>query len=328
MRSKIWTYIKNQTCDPVTGRENSQKSREMLWETMRNGATDLHTHSNASDGKTSPPQLIQEVLNHRLKSFALVDHDTTSGIEAVSMVYEKLTQLGMELPDFIPGVEISCELEGQEVHLLGYYPTGTIRCLDGFLEERRQDREKRNRKMCELAEANGMPIDYDELATEGGGTIGRVHMAQLLIRKGYVSSVDDAFNRFLSEGQPLYVERTLPSAADAIHQIVMTGGCAVLAHPAIYKDWFRGPKPHGSTSLHRKLSLLKEGGLAGVEVLHGETSFAESELIAQVTAELDLVPTAGSDYHGSHKPNVRLRNDRDEGYDILVRYFPELRSRN
>ncbi len=326
MKKRIWNYHKNQSCDPVSGRENSEKSREMMWDVMKLGATDLHTHSNASDGKTSPPQLIQEVLNHRLKSFSLVDHDTTAGIEAISMVYEKLSQLGMDLPDFIPGVEISTIFDGQEVHLLGYYPTGTIRCLDGFLADRRQDRENRNRLMCQLAQENHMPITYEELVTEGGGTIGRVHMAQVMIRKGYVNSVDEAFQKYLSEGQPVYVKRILPDISESIHAILSTGGIAVLAHPAIYRNWFHGPETCGQEGLKRKLSALQDMGLTGVEVLHAETALADSEIIAKVTAELGLLPTAGSDYHGSHKPAVKLRSYRNEGYDILVRYFPALQA--
>ncbi len=290
---------------------------------MREGALDLHTHSNASDGKTSPPQLVQEVLNRRLRTFALTDHDTTSGIEAISMVYEKLFQLGVELPDFIPGVELSVDFEDQEIHLLGYYPSGMIHCLDGFLDERRRDREARNRQLCENAQAAGLNIHYRELENEGGGTIGRVHMAQLMIRKGYVNSVDEAFDLYLGEGKPVYVKRVLPDAGETMKQIINTGGVPVLAHPAIYKGWLRGPEPLGAEGVRDKLDSLKTLGLQGVEVIHGETMRAESEVIARLAADLELLPTTGSDYHGSHKPNVHLWQAANDHRQFLARYYKE-----
>ncbi len=325
MRSKIWNYEKNQSCDPEKAKASNEKSLELLEEAMLKGAVDLHTHSNVSDGKTSPPQLLQEVLRNRLKTFALTDHDTIAGIEAVSMVFEKLSQLAVSLPGFIPGVEISADFKGQEVHLLGYYPAGLIRCLDGYLEERRKDREARNRKLCKKAQENGMKITYKELSNEGGFVVGRLHMAQIMIRKGYVTSVNEAFDRFLGEGKPCYAERELPDVKDAVDQVIKSGGVPVLAHPAIYRGWLRGEEAAGPSGVKDKLRELKDAGLQGVEVIHGETSEAESRILARIGAELDLLPTAGSDYHGSHKPHVHLHNAKDDFRPLLAEFYPQFR---
>lgn len=325
MRSRIWNYEKNQSCNPEKAKENNLRSQELLQEAMLKGAVDLHTHSNVSDGKTSPPQLVQEVLRSRLKTFALTDHDTIAGIEAISMVFEKLSQLHAELPDFVPGVEISAELDGQEVHLLGYFPAGLIRCLDGYLEERRKDRDRRNERLCAKAQEQGMRITFEELCNEGGFVVGRLHMAQLMIRKGYVTSVKEAFERYLAEGRPCYVQRELPQVKEAITQVIRSGGVPVLAHPALYKGWLRGEDALGRAGLEAKLAELKEAGLQGLEVLHGETTPAESRVIAAAGAALDLLPTAGSDYHGSHKPRVRLRTAKDDPRPFLAEFYPAFR---
>lgn len=323
MRSKIWNYEKNQSCNPEKAKAVNQESLALLREAMLKGAVDLHMHSNVSDGKTSPPQLVQEVLRNRLKTFALTDHDTIVGIEAISMVFEKLSQLAVELPDFIPGVELSADMDGQEVHILAYYPAGMIRCLDYYLEERRKDREERNRRLCEKAQAEGLRITYEELACEGGFVIGRLHLAQLLIRKGYVTSVQEAFDKYLGEGKPCYVKRELPTAEDVIKQVRLTGGVPVLAHPAIYRGWLRGAEAMGPSGVEAKLARMAAWGLQGVEVLHGETSLAESRAVAGIGAKLGLLPTAGSDYHGSHKPKVRLRTRQDDTGAFLAEFYPE-----
>lgn len=323
MRTNIWNYEKGQLCNHEVAESNNRESLRLLWEVMLEGALDLHTHSNVSDGKTSPPQLVQEVLTHRLKVFALTDHDTIAGIEAISMLYEKLSQMGIDLPDFFPGVEISAELDGQEVHLLGYYPSGSIRCLDGYLQERRMDREARNRLLCAGADSLGMPIQYSELSSEGGHVVGRLHMAQILIRKGYVTSVKEAFEHFLAEGKPLYIKRDLPAAETAIKQIRQTGGVPVLAHPALYKGWLRGEQAGSEADLQKRFAALQAVGLQGVEVVHGETVLAESRVVAAAAASLELLPTVGSDYHGSHKPHVHLYKDTDDFRPFLAEYFKE-----
>lgn len=325
MRSRIWNYAKQIAKNEEEARMDNEKSLAILWETMRNGAVDLHMHSNVSDGKTSPAQLVQELIQHKIKSFSLTDHDTIAGIEIISLVYDKLGQLGYDLPDLIPGVEISAELDGQEVHILAYYPAGGIRGIESFLEERKKDRENRNRQLCEKVKEQGMAIEYDELKHEGGYIIGRLHMAQLMIRKAFVASVDEAFDLYLAEGRPCYVKRVLPTALDTFDVIRNSGGVPVLAHPAIYKDWLRGEERISQEKLLEKLRTLKELGLQGVEVIHGESSMDESRILAEVSSVLGLLPTVGSDYHGSHKPNVHMRRGKDEYRPFLAEFFEEFR---
>lgn len=322
MRQNIWKYQVEKISEEDARMQN-EEALAMLWDLIARGAIDLHVHSNTSDGKSSPAQLVQEATENRLRAFALTDHDTVSGIEIVSMVYEKLYQIIRELPDFIPGVEVSAKYEDQEIHMLAYYPKGNIRTLEPYLEQRRKDREARNRLLCEKVQNAGLPIKYEELVNEGGNVIGRLHMAQLMIRRGFVTSVEEAFRLYLGEGQVAYVRRDLPQAEEVIQEILLTGGVPVLAHPAIYKDWMRGENKKTRDALEAVFAGLMAKGLQGVEVIQGEMSHEESEILAEITASLGLLPTVGSDYHGSHKPQVELRRG-DEDYRLLLqKYFGE-----
>lgn len=322
MLQRIWQALVEDLSEEEA-LEQKKRALNLMWNYLAEGASDFHMHSNASDGTSSPAQLVQQAINHGLKSFSLTDHDTIEGNAVVSMVYDKLSHVQVPLPEFVPGVELSANFDKQEIHILAYYPIGNIRLLDNFLAARRLERELRNKQLCEKVQEAGMNIDYDDFIHEGGHVIGRLHMAQLMIRKGYATTVDQAFNSFLAEGRPCYVKRSLPSAQAVLTEIKKTGGIGVLAHPAIYKDWLRDNKK-SDEKLRDIFMILKDQGLDGVEVLHGETSEEESRIIAKLASEANLLPTIGSDYHGSHKPNIPMFKATNPGLDILRSYFPHI----
>lgn len=318
--SNIWNSDL-ETIDREEAQEANARSLAFMWDLVWKGGTDLHTHTNTSDGKSSPAQLVQEVMANDLKSFALTDHDTIQGNEIISTVYDKLSQLRMDLPICVPGVEISCDYKGQEVHLLAYYPDGNVRRIDDFLAQRRRDRDERNRLICQKLQDLGIPVSYEDLSNEGGYVVGRIHLAQLLIRKGIVTSVDEAFDTYLSEGKAAYVPRKRPPAEEAIQAIRETGGVPVLAHPALYKNWLHGNQAMTPAEFAETLETFKTFGLQGVEVIHGETGEEDSDRVCTAAAALDLLPTVGSDYHGSHKPWICLRHGSDDYRPFLESHY-------
>lgn len=330
MREQIWSDGLKKKILSLSSEELDEINKEGLdymWKLMIEGNNDLHIHSNASDGHDSPPKIIQDVMNNKLDAFALTDHDTIDGFRAISIVYDKLKQMNIELPDFIPGMELNMEYEGQDIHILAFFPMGTFWLMKDFLEERVEARRIRNQAIVAKAQEFGMKISEEDLSSMGGGIIGRVHIANLLLRMGYVDSVSDAFDTYLNEGKPFFVDKILPSAEYALAKVREAGGIPVLAHPAEYTNWIRGEDAIGREEIARKISELKDLGLQGVEVMYQESTFAESREIAHISRELGLLPTAGSDYHGSHRPRVHVRNKNDDPRKFLSLFYDEFRAK-
>ncbi len=280
------------------------------------GALDLHIHTNASDGFDSPPSVLKHVMQLQLKTFSITDHDTLWGVKDVLMILEKLKQMRVaNLPRFIPGVELSVDMEGQEIHLLGYFPSGGHQKIQAFLDKVKQERITRNKLLCTRLTEIGFPISYDELTREGGQVIGRVHVAMVMARRGFVSSLDSAFEQYLAEGKPAYIDRNHPKVEEGLKVLKDAGGISVLAHPKLY-GWLDGAD--AEKHLRSKLKKLKGMGLMGVEVVHGQTSLQESALISELAKDLNLLRTIGSDYHGSNKSYVNLYNAKQDFSDYLL----------
>ena len=286
-------------------RKRHAQSRAVLAQLVLRGDCDLHMHSNASDGSDSPPALLQKVMQQGLKAYALTDHDGVSGLEAMDLVREKLTKLGVELPDYVPGLEVSASYaldEGsQEVHVLGYFPLGGIEGLAEFLEEQRQSRDERNRQVCARLQELGFEISFEELQGEGSEVIGRPHVAALMVRKGYAGSYREAFDDWLSAGRPAYVRRKQPPVEEVIRVIRAAGGLPVLAHPSLYAGWMTS-----EAELRERFQGLQAYGLDGVELYQGETTLEHARLVSRAVAGLGLLPTIGSDYHGVNKNDVEM----------------------
>ncbi|MDW8094643.1 MAG: PHP domain-containing protein [Caldimicrobium sp.] len=254
---------------------------------------DLHTHSTASDGTFSPRELIYLAKKEGLKALALTDHDTIKGLEEA---YE--TAKEEELP-FLCGVEISVKFEGPgHFHLLGYFLTPKLEILDTMLKRLQEARKERNFKMIEKLKALGIDINFEELQAIAQGEIGRPHFAKLLLDKGVVKNLEEAFERYLRKGAAAYVPKALLTPEEAISLIEKAGGVPVLAHPFTLK------LDRKELSLY--LSELKEMGLKGVEVFYSEHSREFTQFLQEKAKHLALLITGGSDFHGANKPDIKL----------------------
>ncbi|WP_455242150.1 PHP domain-containing protein [Petrachloros mirabilis] len=252
---------------------------------------DLHLHTTHSDGSFRPSDILGLAKQANVSALAITDHDITSGIpEAMTAGQE----LGIEV---IPGVEISSFDGKSELHILGY----CIHWQDALFNQRlarlRESRHRRNPLIVERLRAAGLDVTYEEVcALAGTESVGRPHIAQLLMQKKYVTSAKEAFDRYLAEGRPAYVARELPSPAEAIRWIGEAKGVAVLAHPTWVKETSEG--------LRTCVKGLKEAGLGGVEVHYSTHSKSQTSGYLNLAQSLDLLITGGSDFHGVTKPDI------------------------
>ena len=257
---------------------------------------DLHIHSNCSDGSFSPKQLVQLANKVGLRAIALTDHDTVAGVtEAVTAGKE----LGVEV---VPGVEISAEYPAGTMHILGYYFDISNSELLKALEELQRARAERNPKIIERLQKLGLVITTTEVQNISGGQVGRPHIARALVERGYVSSIDEAFSRYLKKGGIAYVEKFRFPPQEAIAMIRRAGGLATLAHPFTLEI----EDSRELTSLARE---LQEMGLEGIEVFYPDHTEEMTVLYYNISRELGLVSTGGSDFHGNLKDRSYLGED-------------------
>ncbi len=287
--NKGLTYSDGQAVTPAV---------RLLQAAMQTGGCDLHLHTTCSDGSDTPEHLISRVLEAGLKTFAVTDHDTIDAIESCKTYLSGLRNQGMNVPHFIPGVEVSAD-DVCELHILGYYPNGGIEKIAAFLEEQQHTRQQRNVLLADRLQALGYSISLKEMQQMSKHSTGRMQAALLLMKKGYVKSVSEAFDKLLSEGRPAYIKRQRVNAKAVIDTINTTGGVSVLAHPNLY-GWCDG-ETLVSSELLTHLKRLREMGLHGVEAFHGQASLAQQQEISAAARAVGLLRTAGSDDHGSNK---------------------------
>jgi predicted metal-dependent phosphoesterase TrpH len=250
---------------------------------------DLHTHSDRSDGTTTPRELVMAARDAGLDVVALTDHDTAEGWAEAMVTAE---QCGITL---VPGMEISCKAGSHGVHLLAYlcdpaYPP-LVEALTAILD----GRDQRMPRICERLREHGVDIHEADVVRVAGSAaaLGRPHVADTLVTLGVVADRSEAFDRFLSPGRPAYVRRYAPPVEDMIGLVAEAGGVTVLAHP-----WGRGGRDRlGEQELRR----LHDGGLLGVEVDHQDHSPALRDELRALAGSLGLVVTGSSDYHGDGK---------------------------
>lgn len=230
-----------------------------------------------------------------LSAVALTDHDTVGGIAAAQAAAD---EVGI---DFLPGIEISCHYPQPGVmHLLGYGIDPHHPALTQLIAQLISGRDDRNPRIIERLRALGIDITLEEvIARAGGGVIGRPHFAAVLIDKGRAQTVRQAFDWYLAAGAPAYVEKERVSSRDAIKTIRQAGGVAVLAHPSQLRTT-------NDAQLDRIVKDLVDLGLGGIEVLHSDHDRMMVQRIRRLAERYDLMPTGGSDFHGSAKAQVRL----------------------
>jgi predicted metal-dependent phosphoesterase TrpH len=245
------------------------------------GHVDLHCHSTASDGTLTPGALVERALNAGLSVIALTDHDTVEGIvEAQSAA----AGTGLEV---IPGIELSSDSGSAELHILGYFIDSDSKPLNDHIRWCREKRVERIEKICRRLTELGLPVSVEDvLALSGSGSVGRPHVARVMIALGYVDSVGEAFNRYIADGQPGFVPRENVPPARAIAAINLAYGVAVLAHPLFTPGY------------QQVLPTLRSEGLAGLEAYYGEYDQSTRQRIAAVARQHGLIATGGSDYHG------------------------------
>lgn len=254
---------------------------------------DLHLHTTHSDGSLPPAEVL--VLAHKagVTALAITDHDITTGISEALVAG---AALGIEV---IPGVEISSRHGDNEIHILGYFLDWQDPTLNERLAGLRASRHTRNPRIIERLQAFGFDITYDEVKELAGTeSVGRPHIARVLINKGYVQSAKEAFDRFLAHGKPAYVPRELPAPSEAIAWIRAAKGIPVLAHP-----YWAGQE---GESLFRLCAQLKAAGLRGMEVHYSTHNPRQTAELLDLAKRLDLLVTGGSDFHGITKPDIAV----------------------
>jgi predicted metal-dependent phosphoesterase TrpH len=269
---------------------------------------DLHTHSRASDGTQSPTELIRAAHAAGLDVVAITDHDTTEGWTEAAKAAE---EVGIAL---VRGIEISTTLAGQSVHLLAYLPDPTYAPLLEALQKVLDGRNARlPRILAKLGEL-GIDLDVEDVRRVAGETaaIGRPHIADALIARGYLRDRDQAFSELLSAGRPAYVKRYAASLEEMLRIVAEAGGVSVVAHPWGRHD--RGPMGEEG------LAHLREIGLAGVEVDHQDHDAQARDELRGIARNLGLVATGSSDHHGAGKTGHDLgcnTTDPDEYARLL-----------
>jgi predicted metal-dependent phosphoesterase TrpH len=261
---------------------------------------DLHLHTTASDGVMTPAEIVRYAKSKGLQAIAITDHDTIDGLQEGLSEGERI---GFEV---VPGVEISAEYSPGSMHLLGYFLDIHHSLLKGKLEYLQRARAERNPKIVENLNRLGVRITYDEVVkASGGGQVGRPHFAQVLLEKGYVRNIQEAFERFLKKGAPAYVDKVRFKPKEAISFIRQAGGVAVLAHPKTLGM-------NGSLAVEKVVLGLIEERLTGIEVFYPEHSPLEVGLLKVLAERYGLLMTGGTDYHGIEKEALDIGVGRGE----------------
>ncbi len=257
---------------------------------------DLHTHTNCSDGTDSPRELVNKAIVQGLEVLGISDHGPTSGLQEATETLRGSLKLAL-------GSEISClTTDGISVHMLGLLFDPEHAEMQQVLEETRDGRLPRMRKMIEKMRAEGMDISMADVeqAMPTGATMGRPHLADALVAKKIVKSRDEAFVDLLHNESRFYVSHAAPTPAEAIALIRRAGGVAVIAHPFA--------SHRGQILKVEDFSELVAAGLNGIEVDHRDQNPDERAMLRSIAKELDLVVTGSSDYHGTGKLNSLAEN--------------------
>lgn len=242
---------------------------------------DFHLHSTHSDGRKTPAELA--VIAHRngLRVMALTDHDSLQGMAEMRAALARYPQIML-----VPGVELSTDIPGNEIHVLGYWVDEHDPHFQSELTRFREGRVGRGREMVEKLAALGMPVSWERVQEiAGDASIGRPHVARALVEAGHVASTDEAFERFIGRNGPAYAEREKMTPAQAVELIRAAGGIPVCAHPTYIDD------------MEGELAKLVPAGLIGMEVYYRRYTPEQVESLRRVADRLGLFPLGGSDYH-------------------------------
>ncbi|MCH5267118.1 MAG: PHP domain-containing protein [Lachnospiraceae bacterium] len=256
---------------------------------------DLHVHSNYSDGTCTPVELVQKARDCGIQAMALTDHDTVDGIPHILSAAADTPGS----PEIIPGTELSVGFRDRDIHIVGLFIDYTYKDLKEMSAVMIARRDARNEEMAERFRKDGIPITMEEL-TEGNPdtVVTRAHFARLLIKYGVVKNTAEAFNGYLDQKAPYYVPREYYSREQGIQMILAAGGVPILAHPLLYNL--------SEKEIRDLLAELKDYGLMGLEVKYSTYSKQDETFAMRLAKEFELLPSGGSDFHGSNKPAISL----------------------
>jgi predicted metal-dependent phosphoesterase TrpH len=243
---------------------------------------DLHLHTTASDGRLSPTELVRLAAGQGLKQISVSDHDTTEGLAEVY-------QAAQEFPDLriIPGIELSTDVPGDEVHMLGYFIQYEDEEFQKVLRGFRSGRLERGEAMVDKLDELGLHVSWERVKEiAGDGSVGRPHIALALVEKGYFKEPKEAFAEYLGRNGLAYAEREKMTPAEGVKLLASVGGVPVLAHPSYLND------------MEATIVELKAAGLLGMEVFYAQYSADVIQELAVLAVKYDLIPCGGSDYHG------------------------------
>ncbi|MFP4393416.1 MAG: PHP domain-containing protein [Desulfohalobiaceae bacterium] len=268
---------------------------------------DLHTHSSASDGTLSPAELVQEAKKTGLKALALTDHDTTHGLQ-------EARQAGQEQDlEVIPGCELSVEFRQGQLHILGLWLPWEPKQLKQTLENLRNKRHSRNEKILTKLRELGLDLEYAQVKELAGeASIGRPHIARILMEKGYVDSIQEAFDTYIGPLGAAYVPKDKLGPAEAIQVLRQEQATVILAHP--YTLELSLPE------LAQEVKTFMQMGLEGLEVFYPDHTPEQVRDYLQLARDMGLLLSGGTDFHGSVKPDIRLgvgRGDLELPYSLL-----------
>lgn len=242
-------------------------------------AADLHNHTTASDGTLSPGDLVRRAAGAGLSFLGITDHDTTGGLEAA---HAAARDFAIRV---VPGIELSTDATGREVHILGYFCQTEAGPLAERLVSLRESRRRRLGQMVERLREAGLELTQEVACQAGEGSPGRAHLARALVARGHAATMADAFERFLARGRPGYVPREKLHPLEAVRLVRASGGVAVLAHPGLMGD-------------DTIIPSLVEAGLGGLEVIYPEHDGEQRDRYGEMARRFGLIATGGSDFHG------------------------------
>ena len=254
---------------------------------------DLHAHTTASDGTMSPDDLVILAKKHGIEAIAITDHDTVEGIPEALAAGERE---GIEV---IPGLELSVEHNPGSMHILGLFIDHENEQLNESLREIQASRATRNPKIIEKLNEFGLNVSMEEVEKiSGGGQLGRPHIAAALIKKGYVRTVQEAFDKYLKKGASAYFERQRLTREETVDMIHGAGGLVIIAHP--------GTLGVNGQQLDSLLQKLKDVGFDGIEVFYNNHSQVEEDRLMQAADKFGFLISGGTDFHGENKPAIKI----------------------
>ena len=254
---------------------------------------DLHVHSDKSDGSLSPSDLVSYAIKQGVSAFALTDHDTVDGIDE-AIAASKGTSVTV-----IPGIELSTAYEGKDIHIVGLFIDKEQPAFRERIGRFANARINRNLEMCDKLTEYGMPITYDELtAAFPDAVITRAHYARLMMQKGYVKSLKEAFERYIGDYGPCFIPRKKITPEEGVRFILSANGLPVFAHPMQYGM--------GDAKLQQLIDSLKEAGLIAIEAIYCTHTPSEEAKLCKLARENGLLISGGSDFHCKAKPGLEL----------------------